>query len=63
MRFKEIFDVIILGTDGVPYSLDNFDSYEAAYDAAILKASEELPKETVRRFSIVKRFVNLSTGG
>lgn len=58
MRFVEKFEVAcVLGNNDI-VGAGVFDSYEEANDAAILKASEELPKETVKFYTINKFYAN-----
>ncbi len=57
MMFAEQFELITKFVDG-SVGLDIYPTYAEAFDAAILKASSELPKETVLCFQINKSFVN-----
>ncbi len=58
MLIVEVFRADITATDGEEFSLGEFTSYEDAYDAAILWASDALPKERLKSFRITKTFAN-----
>ena len=59
MRFVEKFEVYTRTIDGCLNLLGTFDTYDDAYEAAILQASAKLPQETVTCFEIHKLYANV----
>lgn len=57
MRIIIRFEVEMKMKNGTVWSSD-YDSYGEAYDAAVLKASEKLPKECCEEFVINKVYRN-----
>ena len=58
MRFIEVYEPMLRMDDDSVISLGLFASYELANDAAVLKASEQLPNETVKAYEIHKVYIN-----
>ncbi len=58
MMFVIKYEPICILVDNSVITLGLFNSYEEANDAAISRASESLPKESVRAYQINKCFCN-----
>ena len=57
MKFVEKFQPIC-SIDDKPVALGLYETYDEAKDAAIITATEQLPTETVKAFTITKVYIN-----
>lgn len=58
MMFVPMYEPICRLVDDSVISLGLFNSYEEANDAAISRAAEKLPQESIKAYQIIKSYVN-----
>lgn len=58
MMFVPMYEPVCRLVDDTVVSLGLFNSYEEANDAAIYRAAEKLPQESVKAYQIIKSYIN-----
>ena len=60
MQIEAAYEVVVQSVDNKIYVLGIYETYAEAYDAAVLDAAKELPKETVKSFMINDIYINVA---
>ena len=63
MQFVKQFELVIVFTNNQAIIYGVYESYEEAYDAAIIEASKNLPIENVKGFTINETYLNKAVAG